>query len=128
MAAIILEVIGRFLSSRTGQIITLCAVGILVVLCIILTVSLKTTKAALEKAANDKAMLSAQVQLQNQGIEQWKKEAAAQKARAVEAQKAAGRVRTVTETRVERILATPVDAAAAIQWGYSTARLQGVWP
>ena len=128
MAAIILEVIGRFLSSRTGQIITLCAVGILVVLCIILTVSLKTTKAVLEKAVNDKAMLSAQVQLQNQGIEQWKKEAATQKARAVEAQKAAGRVRTVTETRVERILATPVDATAAVQWGYSTARLQGGWP
>lgn len=127
MAAIILEVIGRFLSSRTGQIITLCAVGILVVLCIILTVSLKTTKAGLENAVNDKAMLSAQVQLQNQGIEQWKKEAATQKARAVEAQKAAGRVRTVTETRVERILATPVDATAAVQWGYSTARLQGGW-
>lgn len=128
MSAIILEVIGRFLSSRAGQIITLCAVGILVVLCIILTVSLKTTKAALETAVNDKAMLSAQVQLQNQGIEQWKKEAAAQKARAMEAQKAAGRVRTVTEMRVERILATPVDAAAAVQWGYSTARFQGEWP
>jgi hypothetical protein len=128
MSAIVMEVIGRFMSSRIGQIITLCAVGILVVLCVVMTVSLKTTKAALDKTISDKAVLSAQVQLQNQGIEQWKKEAATQKARAAEAQKTAGRVRTVTETRVERILATPVEASAAVQWGYSTARLQGGWP
>lgn len=128
MATIVMEIIGRFMSSRIGQIVILCIVGGLVVLCLILTASLKTTKVALDKSINDKAMLSAQVQLQNQGIEQWKKEAATQKERAAEAQKAAGRVRTITETRVERILTTPVEASAAVQWGYSTARLQGGWP
>jgi len=128
MLAIVMEVIGRFMSSRIGQIVTLCAVGSLGVLCVILAVSLKTTKTALSKSINDKAVLSAQVQLQNQGIEQWKKEAATQKERAMEAQKAAGRVRTITETRVERILTTPVEASTAVQWGYSTARLQGGWP
>ena len=128
MAAIVMEIIGRFLSSRMGQIITLCTVGLLVMLCIVLAVSLKSTRASLGKVVNDKAMLSAQVQLQNQGIEQWKKEAETQTGRAVEAQKTAGRVRTITETRVERILATPVESSAAVQWGYSTAHAQGGWP
>lgn len=80
--------------------------------------------AQLARANAEQDRLRAQLDTQNLAVDAWKGAADIQARRAQAAEHAAARVRTVTQTRVQRILVdrVPADCAAAVEWG----RAQGV--
>jgi hypothetical protein len=80
---------------------------------------LRSAQLDLARAKASNAGMAAAVKEQNSAIADWMTAAVAQHDRAEAAEKAAARIRVVTVTRVERVLAEPVpsDCPSAVSWG-----------
>ena len=72
----------------------------------------------LDNAVSAKSALSAMLQLQNQAVDQWKANAAAQEQRAAAAEAQAVQVRKESLKRVKQVMSTPVPSKCpdAVQW------------
>jgi hypothetical protein len=95
------------------------AIALLLLLCGFQTFRLRSAQLALARARTTNATSAAAIAEQNAAVSGWMEEALRQHARAEAAGKAAARIRVVTVTRIERVLAEPVpsDCPAAVSWG-----------
>lgn len=89
--------------------------------------ALKITAASKNRAIKESAALSAQVVLQNQGIEQMRVAGEAAERRAITATQKAAAAKREYDRRIREIMAAPVpaDCAGAIKWGANQAEKLG---
>lgn len=114
------------LDAATRPILLYVCYGLLVI-ALIEGIFLVIIKKDRDLATANGKVLGVKLEMQNQAVRQWQKEAAAQKELTAAAVAEAGKIQVVTRERVERILAAPVPSTCpeAVLWGAVEGAKQG---